>query len=286
MVKTMETRLKKRIFAWSACFLLAIGMATARGAELEPWAGLEDLLFACSDSMDDGIETTNARDFAKARGFSESELAEKLVALVESELKEPVDSCVAACAIGRIAEIGRETEREFLREVMRTARDGGMRQEAFDAGIRMKPDAWEEWLREMATIANFGDLDRYVAYRNVFWLGRDGDEKTRQRVIEVLSEMRGKDAYPANRDSLGKWVAELKGGDAWEAWVKEVFAGEGFNDAAKRDACELAMQAGRNGDAKTRQRVIEVFGELCDDESLDVDRAALRRWIVELEDKP
>ena len=98
--------------------------------------------------------------------------------------------------------------------------------------------------------------------------------------------MRGKDSCPANRDCLGKWVAELKGGDAWEAWLREVFAGEGFNDAARRDACELAVQTGRNGDAKTRQRVIDVFTGMCEDESLDVDRNALRQWIGELEKLP
>ncbi|MBQ7252513.1 MAG: hypothetical protein IJS32_07925 [Kiritimatiellae bacterium] len=169
---------------------------------------------------------------------------------------------------------------------MREAADGHLRQLAVLAGLRMTPDRWEEWVREAAADKRFNDLERWIIYEDILRIGREGDEKTRQRVIEVLSEMRGKDAYPANRDSLGKWIAELKGGDAWEAWVKEVFAGEGFNDAAKRDACELAVQAGRNGDERTRQRVIEVFGELCRDESLDVDRTALRRWIGELEDLP
>jgi len=68
--------------------------------------------------------------------------------------------------------------------------------------------------------------------------------------------------------------------------LREVVTGEGFYPANLEHAFNLAVQAGRSGDAKTRQRVIEVFGELCDDESLDVDRNALRRWIGELEKMP
>ncbi|MBQ7251394.1 MAG: hypothetical protein IJS32_02195 [Kiritimatiellae bacterium] len=152
--------------------------------------------------------------------------------------------------------------------------------------MRLAPDHWEEWLREAVADKRFGNRDRWMVYEDVFRIGRDADKKTRQRVIEVLAEMRVRDSYRVNQNRLGGWVAELKGGDAWEAWLREVLTGEGFYPANREHAFNLAVQAGRNGDAKTRQRVIEVFRELCDDESLDVDRTALRRWIGELEDEP
>jgi hypothetical protein len=227
--------------------------------------------------------------YAKANGFSDAEMAAQLVALAQAGMggnADAKDRRLAACAISHLELFGGEAEKEFVREAMRKMGDETIRSAAFRTGVRLAPGEWEEWLREVAADKRSETQERYLAYEEIVRLGQNADETTRQRVIEVLNEMREKDSYSANRNCLGRWVAELKGGDAWEAWLREVLEGKGFHDADRRDACALAIRVGRNGDAKTRQHVIEVLEKLCNDESLDVDRNALRRWIAELEKLP
>ena len=199
---------------------------------------------------------------------------------------DPLRWHVSGAALWALVPFAGESGVPFVREVMQDAEDGNLRQTALRAGLRMTPEKWEEWVREAVADKRFGDFDRWMVYEDVFRIGRDADEKPRQRVIEVPTERRASDSRRVNQNRLGGWVAELKGEDAWEAWLREVLTGESFYPANREQASHLAMQAGRNGDAGTRQRVIAVFGEPCADEALDVDRAALRRWIGELEELP
>ena len=280
--------MKRFVFCWSVCFFLSAGILSARVLSDEDKARFYDIFLMCRDEVDSGPEEDLAA-FAKAQGLSNDEMASRLMQFVReglSQSDDPLQRHATGAALAMLVPFAGESGIPFVREVIQVTGDGNLRQTALRAGLRMAPEKWEEWVREAVADKRFSDFARWMLYEDVFRLGREADEKIRQRVIEVLSEMRGKDSYRVNQNRLGGWVAELKGGDAWEAWLKEVFAGEGFNDADRRDACELAMQTARNGDAKTRQRVIEVFTEMCDDESLDVDRAALRRWISELEKAP
>ena len=284
----MERKTKARILRCLACFLLVAGSVSAQSLTDEDLTHLGEIFLDCRHpegptAMDD------LHAYAQGCGFSDAEMASRLMQLVRKGLPQsddPLRRHVTEAALCALVPFAGESGVPFVREVMQDAENGNLRQMALRAGLRMTPEKWEEWVREAVADKRFGDFDRWMVYEDVFRIGRDGDEKTRQRVIEVLSEMRASDSRRMNQNSLGGWVAELKGGDAWETWLKEVVTGEGFYGADREKAFNLAMQTGRNGDAKTRQRVIEVFGELCADESLDVDREALRRWIGELEELP
>ena len=229
------------------------------------------------------------RAYAQAHGLSDAEMSGMLVELAKAGLDDKGDVArqrLARCALYELPNFGGIAAVEFLRNVMRTGPDAKARLVAARSCLRMKPESWEAWLREVVSDGRFGDHDRFLAYEEVFQIGRDGDDGTRQRVMEVMNEMRASDASRVNRNRLGGWVAELEGGVAWEAWLREVVAGEGFYPANREHAFKLALKAGQNGDVQMRQRVIEVFGELCEDESIEVDRATLRQWIAELEKLP
>ena len=280
--------MKRFVFCWSVCFFLSAGILSARVLSDEDKARFHDIFLMCRDEVDSGPEE-DLSALAKAQGLSNEEMASRLMQFVREGLSksdDPLQRHATGAAMSALVPFAGESGVPFVREVIQVAEDGNLRQIALLAGLRMAPEKWEEWVREAVADKRFGDFDRWMVYEDVFRIGRDADKKTRQRVIEVLSEMRASDSYRVNQNCLGGWVAELKGGDAWEAWLKEVLTGEGFYGADREKAFHLAMQAGRDGDERTRQRVIEVFGELCDDESLDVDRTALRRWIGELENLP
>ena len=271
-----------------ACFLLAVESVPAGVMTEKDEACFRDIFLTCRDR--EGPTTwDDLRAYAQANGFSDTEMAARLAEFAKTGLEKQADATrrhVAASAIYALTPFAGENGIPFIREVIRDAEDGNLRQAAVLTGIGLTPEKCEEWVREVEMDKRFGDFDRWLVYESAFKIGRDGDGTTRQRVIEVLTEMRGKDSYRVNQNRLGGWIAELKGGDAWEAWLKEVVTGKGFYPANRKHAFNLAMQAGRNGDAETRQRVIDVFTEMCNDESLDVDRNALRQWIGELEKLP
>ena len=284
----MDGIMNKCVLCWIGLVLLAAGFFPARSLAGEEMSQLRDIFLTCR-RVEGPTDLDELHAYAQVHGFSDAEMAGQLMALAKARVDFNASDGqrhLAKVVLYYLRFFGGDKEYEFLLDIMRTGPDAETRLVAARSCLHMKPETWEPWLREVVADGRFGDLDRFLVYEDVFRLGREADEKTRQRVIEVLSEMRGKDSYRVNQNRLGGWVAELKRGDAWEAWLKEVFAGEGFYPANRGQAFELALKVGRNGDAKTRQRVIEVFTEMCDDESLDVDRAALRRWIAELEKAP
>ena len=280
--------MKNSILCCFGLLLFAAGMVPARTWADEDLTRLGAIFLACRHregptAMDD------LRAYAQDHGFSDVDMAAQLMQFVREGLPKCHDSLqrhATGAALWALVPFAGESGIPFVHEVMQDAEDGNLRQIALRAGLRMTPEKWEEWVREAAADKRFGDSDRWSIYEDVFRFGRDGDAKTRQRVITVLTEIRASDSYRVNQNSLGGWIAELQGGDTWETWLREVVTGEGFYPANREHAFNLAVQAGRSGDAKTRQRVIDVFTELCDDESLDVDRNALRRWIGELEKMP
>lgn len=279
----------KRI--WAMVFaggLLVGGVVPVSGAESDPWEGLEDLFWECSEPGETG-HAEMLRDFARAHGKTDAELAERLVEIIRRGAAEGADAVAADQAEGALWHLrwfGGEKEAECVREVMRTTKNGSLRQVAIHVGMQLDPEKWEEWVREVADDPRSGDFDRYIAYEEAFQVGQKREGHARRCVIDVLEELELTDSARGNRNRLGAWIAELQGDTGWEPWLREVVSGEGFQDVDRKRAFRLALQAGRNGSKETRKRVIEVFGELCEDESIEVDRAALRQWIAELEKLP
>lgn len=270
------------LVAWMMLLPVGYGFSPE---ELSPF----EYIFTRCRSRHDTTELDDLRSYARCKGFSDAEMATRLVELAKQGLNSETDAekqRLASSALIFLKFFGGEAEGVFARQVMRETDVERIRLRAACTAIRLLPEETGELLQELEADKRFGDADRYCVCEEVFHLGQEGDAKIRQNAIEVLNEMRMKDPCRVNQNRLGGWVAELKGGDAWESWLREVVAGEGFYDANREHAFKLAVQTGRNGDAKTRQHVIEVFGELCNDESLDVDRNALRRWIAELEKLP
>ncbi|MBQ7252227.1 MAG: hypothetical protein IJS32_06475 [Kiritimatiellae bacterium] len=282
----MGTGTKRRLLCCLACVLLVAGSVSAQSLTDEDRARFRDIFLMCRHPGGP-MPVDDLRAYAQGHGFSDAEMAARLLAFAQEGLAENADAGqrrLARCAIGHLRDCGGETEAAFLRKLMRETEYGDLRQAAALVGMRLEGETWEEWLREAVADKRFGDFDRRMVYKNVFLIGRDGDEKTRQRVIEVLTEMRATDSCRVNQNRLGEWVAKLKGGDAWEAWLREVLADEGFYPANRKHAFEMALQAGRNGEKATRQHVIDVLEKMLSEESDERNRIDLRHCLDILRD--
>ena len=153
--------------------------------------------------------------FAKSKGLSKEEMAGFLVQLVDEGLSENADAfqrSIANSALWGLVPFAGEKEFTFVREVMLTAKDakGTIRRTAIIVGPRMKPEKWEEWLREVVADERSDNYDRFLVFNEAFQIGRDGDEKTRRRVVEVFEEMKTRGVSDANRRHLDEWIAELE----------------------------------------------------------------------------
>ena len=155
---------------------------------------------------------------------------------------------------------------------------------ALHALFRMVPEKWEDLVREIAADEKYSDYDRFLAYEETFRVGMGGDLNTRNRVIEVLEEMRAIDTSKSNRNSLGLWLTELKGED-WEEWLRKVTTEDGFTSADRNRAYDLAFRIGRDGDEKTRQHVLAVLKEMWDKEDVRGVKNILGHLIKELENR-
>ena len=187
-------------------------MSVASGGGGEELERMRNILTKCRNREAPTL-LDELRAYAGIHGLSDAEMAERLVELVQAELDTPADSepvpggKTAMMALGFF---GGEVESSFARKVMREAKDVRLRHVALIAGLRMTPENWEEWLREALADERFGTLDRFVACEEVFRIGREGDEKTRRRVVEVFEEMKTRGVSDANRRHLDEWSAELE----------------------------------------------------------------------------
>lgn len=227
------------------------------------------------------------RDYAERNGFSDAEMAAQLMELAKEGWDGKADAeqqRVARRALRELADFGGEEEYAFLRDAMRTAADGETRRESAVSALRMRPETVEEVLREVAADIRLRDFERYHVCKAAFWLGRDGDEKTRKRVVEALQEVRNIDRK--HRIPLGQWILELEGDDNWEPWLREVVASEESIWGHRHAAYAWAFRVGRDGDGKTRAHVIDVLKELRETESFEPNRNYLRLWLDELEKLP
>ena len=71
-------------------------------------------------------------------------------------------------------------------------------------------DKWEQRLRQVSTGEEFRGADQEEASTMAFRVGRDGDEKTRRHVIEVLKELRESGDYRGNLNILELRIGELE----------------------------------------------------------------------------
>ncbi len=264
--------------------VLLVSSVSFAGAESgdASWDGLEEHLMAC---MDDEVSvlSENLIDFAKRRGKTKQELAEKLVRCVEAGLGNGTGEhlpSLSKSALWALVGVGGDSENDFVRNLMRS-KEGIVRIAAIQVGIRMIPNNWEEWVREVATNSRFGGYDRYLAFKEAFRIGRDGDDSIRKHVVSVLKDMRASDPDQTNQNRLGLWITELEG-SGWEEWMRKVVSEEGFYDADRFWAYELAFRTGMGSDEKTRKHVIDVLLEMRETDTFNRNRNQLDRWIEEL----
>lgn len=265
--------------------LLSVGftvIVAAQGGEDTAWPGLRERLMSC-EGPGDYVPLESLSDFAKNQGKSKADLAEKLVEIVTNGLEDSSDGAMTGLtksALWGLSEVGGEKENSFVREIMRS-HEGYWRAVAIPVGIRMIPEKWEEWVREIASDKRYNDQDRFLAYREAFLIGKAGDEDTRKRVVEVLKESRFSDSRQINRNHLGLWITELEG-TGWEEWMRKVATEDCFYNADRYWAYELAFRVGMAGDEKTREHVIDVLLEMRDRDTSHRNRNELDRWIEEL----
>lgn len=207
----MKTLEKMDLLIGFGCVVL-LGAMSAPAQESDPWEGLERCFWVCRSPDDSGRPST-ARDFARARGKTDAELAEKLLEIIKKGTSEDADAVSASqaqAALWHLAEVGGEKEAESIREVMRTAKNRRIRRVAIHVGMRMAPGKWEEWVREVADDPRSEGFDRYIACSEAVRIGVAGDVETRQRVREVVQELAATKSLAASRDSIQEWIDELE----------------------------------------------------------------------------
>ena len=194
--------------------LLATGEVLARPLTDEFRGRIAEIYMTCRDEIDEGPEA-ELEELAKAEDLSKEEMAGLLLQLVSEGLAENADpfrQSIANSALWGLVPFAGEKEFLFVREVMRAAKDakGTIRRTALMVGSRMAPDRWEEWVREVVVDERSDNYDRFLVWQEAFQIGRDGDEKTRRRVVEVFKEMKTRGVSDANQRHLDEWIAELE----------------------------------------------------------------------------
>ena len=197
----------------AACFLLVGGVVSAQTQTDEFSGRVAEIYFTCRDEIDSGPET-DLEELAKAEGLSREEMAELLMQLVNEGLDENASAdqrYLADCALWGLGPFAGEKEFIFVRNLVRATKDvKGIRRTAIMVGPRMAPEKWEEWLREVMADERSDNYDRFLVLQAAFQIGRDGDEKTRRRVVEVFEEMKTRGVSDANQRHLDEWIAELE----------------------------------------------------------------------------
>ncbi len=130
--------------------------------------------------------------------------------LVQGATEEERETALGS--LWALTNFGGEKENAFVLELMRTTEDESVRKIAIRVGIGicMMPENWEKWVREAATNPKCGDKTRFNDFEEAYWIGMRGDEDTRQRVEDVLSEY----AWMAPAGGYGicmpRWLENLK----------------------------------------------------------------------------
>jgi hypothetical protein len=173
---------------------------------------IRDILLCCRGPEEPSLNDDLA-NFAKANALSDADMSNMLIVLAQDGLRDDADALhrqLTDGALWGLARFGGEEEIDFVKDVMRATQNSCLRQTAVLVGMRMNPDKWEEWVREVAADNRFDSLTRFDAYEEAYRIGRNGDEKTRQQVEKVLSEYTEKEASEGNRISMRRWTGELK----------------------------------------------------------------------------
>ncbi len=149
-------------------------------------------------------------DYARVNGLSNAEVSKILVSFIEDGLRGEGNRSqhqLARASLWALARFGGEKEVDFVRSVMRTAEDSGIRRAAVLVGMRIAPEKWEEFIREVAANEN-DSLTRFVAYEEAVMIAMKGDDAEKRNVERVFSELAEIDGHRAER--LRRWAAELK----------------------------------------------------------------------------
>ncbi len=190
-------------------FIVCIGLPDGGGMEDR---GDVEILIMMHRHRGEPSLADDLQAYAKAKGFSDGEMALRLVELVQAAFNEDMDEEEHAIADGAICGLlpfGGEKESAFLLDVLRKTEDGHIRLSAIMVGMRLSPSNWEEWLAEVCGGTRCGMLERYVAYREVFRIGKDSGGEVRRRVGNVFAELAGKEEDRGNHDHLLRWADEL-----------------------------------------------------------------------------
>lgn len=171
-----------------------------------------DILLICR-SPEDPLPNDDLSAYAKGHGLSDADVSEILIELAKDGLCENADalqSQLTGAALWALPSFGGERESEFVRKIMMTTNDNGLRRETVLVWMRIVPEKWEDMVREVAADSRFDSLTRYVTYQEAYRIGQNRNEPTRKRVEQVLMELSAREESPGNRRDMQKWVDELK----------------------------------------------------------------------------
>lgn len=191
---------------------LLICMSSGFGDELRLEDIVQAILLQCR-SPEDPTPDAELADYARVHGLSNAEVSRILVSFIEDGLQGGGDNLqrqLTAGALSALARFGGEQEIDFVRSIVQTTEDAGLKRRAIFVGMRLSPEKWEEWIRYVATDNHFDSLTRFITYQEAYRIGKNKDELTRRRVEQVLSEFADKDPSPGNCEELRKWSADLK----------------------------------------------------------------------------
>lgn len=186
--------------------------AVVSGDGPEPLESIRLILLSCGNP-DRPTQEEELRAFARAHDISNAEMSSMLIDLAGPGLgsaTDPLQRYLADGALWGLGCFGGAKENDFVRNVMRTSQVASLQKVAVRVGIRMMPENWEEWVREVASDKRYDDMVRFDAYEEAFRIGMGGDDKTRRHVGEVLLELVGQEAYEGNQKRLRRWADELK----------------------------------------------------------------------------
>lgn len=192
--------------------LMIFCLGTAQGAEPVDTGDLERIFLVCRHVGGTTV-ADDLHSLAEKRGASDAEMAASLMELAKSGEQDIVDARqrhLVDCAVSALGMFGGENERSYLLELMRTTCDKNLRHTALRACIRLAPDKWEEVVREVAVDARFDSYAKFGAFEEAFLVGKSGDEKTRRRVVEVMSELGRQNSCGVSSNRFATWISELE----------------------------------------------------------------------------
>ena len=146
------------------------------------------ILLSCGDP-DGPTQEEELRAFAIAHDISNAEMSSMLIELAGPGLAahaEPLQRELVDGVLWGLGCFGGAKEKEFVRNVMRTSRDSHLQKAAVRVGIRMMPEGWEEWVREVVSDKRYDEMVRFDAYEEAF-RRRKNKEACRRSLVESHS---------------------------------------------------------------------------------------------------